>query len=38
VEQVEAVLAIVNPVLAFDHWKRVKELWRGVRDGWSPLD
>ncbi|HXE58490.1 MAG TPA: carboxymuconolactone decarboxylase family protein [Gemmatimonadales bacterium] len=34
--QVEATLSVVNPLLSFDHWKRVKELWRGVREGWSP--
>ncbi|MEO8031867.1 MAG: carboxymuconolactone decarboxylase family protein [Gemmatimonadota bacterium] len=38
VEQVDATMAAVNPVLAFDHWKRVKEIWRGVRDDWNPLD
>lgn len=34
--QVEAVLSIVNPLLSFERWKKVKELWRTVRDGWSP--
>jgi 4-carboxymuconolactone decarboxylase len=34
--QIEGVLSIVNPLLSFDHWKKVKELWRTVRDGWSP--
>ena len=33
--QVEAVLSVVNPLLSFDQWKKVKELWRTVRDGWS---
>ena len=22
--------------LTFDQWKKVKELWKSVRDGWSP--
>jgi 4-carboxymuconolactone decarboxylase len=34
--QVEGVLSIVNPMLSFDQWKKVKELWRTVREGWSP--
>lgn len=34
--QIEAVLSVVNPLLSFDQWKKVKELWRTVRDGWSP--
>ncbi len=34
--QIEAVLSIVNPLLSFDQWKKVKELWRTVREGWSP--
>lgn len=34
--QIEGVLSIVNPLLSFDQWKKVKELWRTVRDGWSP--
>jgi 4-carboxymuconolactone decarboxylase len=37
-EQIEGTLAAVNPLLAFDHWKRVKELWRSVRDDWNPVD
>ena len=36
--QIDATLAAVNPLLALDHWKRIKELWRGVRDDRSPLD
>lgn len=36
VEQVEAVLGLVNPFLSYDHWKAVKELWESVVDGWSP--
>jgi 4-carboxymuconolactone decarboxylase len=36
--QIDGTLAAVNPLLAFDHWKRVKELWRAVRDDWSPVD
>jgi len=34
--QIEGVLSVVNPMLSFDQWKKVKELWRTVRDGWSP--
>jgi len=34
--QIEGVLSIVNPLLSFDQWKKVKELWRSVREGWSP--
>jgi 4-carboxymuconolactone decarboxylase len=34
--QIEGVLSIVNPLLSFDQWKKVKELWKSVRDGWSP--
>jgi 4-carboxymuconolactone decarboxylase len=34
--QIEGVLSIVNPLLSFDQWKTVKQLWRTVRDGWSP--
>jgi 4-carboxymuconolactone decarboxylase len=33
--QVEGVLSVVNPLLSFDQWKKVKELWRSVREGWS---
>ena len=33
--QIEAVLSVVNPLLSFDQWKKVKELWRTVREGWS---
>jgi hypothetical protein len=29
------VLSVVNPLLSFDQWKKVKELWRSVREGWS---
>lgn len=36
--QIEASLSIVNPLLSFDQWKKVKELWRTVREGWSPGD
>ncbi len=35
-EQVDGALAVVNPMLSFDAWKRVKELWRAVRDGLMP--
>ena len=34
--QIEAVLSVVNPLLSFDQWKKIKELWRTVREGWSP--
>jgi 4-carboxymuconolactone decarboxylase len=34
--QIEGTLSIVNPLLSFDQWKKVKELWRTVRQGWSP--
>ena len=34
--QIEGTLSIVNPLLSFDRWKKVKELWRTVREGWSP--
>ncbi len=34
--QIEGVLSIVNPLLSFDQWKKVKEMWRTVREGWSP--
>jgi 4-carboxymuconolactone decarboxylase len=34
--QIEGVLSIVNPLLSFDQWKKVKELWRSVREGWAP--
>lgn len=36
-EEVDAVLVEVNPFVAYDHWKGVKELWEQVRDGWDPL-
>ncbi len=35
-EQVEGVLGVVNPLLSYDQWKKVKELWQTVRDGWDP--
>jgi 4-carboxymuconolactone decarboxylase len=35
-EQVEGALALVNPLLSYDQWKRVKELWAGVREDWEP--
>jgi 4-carboxymuconolactone decarboxylase len=34
--QIDGALSIVNPLLSFDQWKKVKELWRTVRDGWTP--
>ena len=33
--QVDAVLSVVNPMISFDAWRKVKELWRSVRDGWT---
>jgi 4-carboxymuconolactone decarboxylase len=36
--QIDGALSIVNPLLSFDQWKKVKALWRTVRDGWSPDD
>ena len=34
--QGEAVLSVVNPLLSYDQWKKVKELWTTVREGWEP--
>jgi 4-carboxymuconolactone decarboxylase len=34
--QIEGTLSIVNPLLSFDQWKKIKELWRTVRQGWAP--
>jgi 4-carboxymuconolactone decarboxylase len=34
--QIEAALSIVNPLLSFEKWKKIKQLWRTVREGWSP--
>lgn len=34
-EQIDAVLAVVNPLLAYEQWKRIKELWQTVRGGWE---
>jgi 4-carboxymuconolactone decarboxylase len=36
--QIDGALSIVNPLLSFDQWKKVKELWRSVREGWLPGD
>jgi 4-carboxymuconolactone decarboxylase len=33
--QVDAVLGVVNPMLSYDAWKQIKELWASVRDGWE---
>lgn len=33
--QVDAVLALANPLLSYDQWKQVKELWGTVREGWQ---
>jgi 4-carboxymuconolactone decarboxylase len=35
VGQIEGALSIVNPLLSFDQWKKVKQLWRTVHQGWS---
>jgi 4-carboxymuconolactone decarboxylase len=35
-EQVEAVLSVVNPLLSYEEWKKVKELWQTVKDAWDP--
>ena len=35
-QQVEGVLSVVNPLLSYDQWKRVKELWTSVREAWEP--
>ncbi|MBP6442554.1 MAG: carboxymuconolactone decarboxylase family protein [Gemmatimonadales bacterium] len=37
IAQVDAALTLVNPFLSYDDFKRVKDLWEGVRDNWSPL-
>jgi 4-carboxymuconolactone decarboxylase len=34
-EQVDGVLAVVNPLLGHEEWKEVKELWAVVRAGWT---
>ena len=34
--QIEGTLSVVNSLLSFDQWKKVKELWRTVRQGWAP--
>lgn len=34
--QVEAVLSVVNPLLSYDQWKRVKEMWMSLKDNWEP--
>ena len=36
--QVEAVLSLVNPMLSFEQWKGVKDLWRTVKEAWIPED
>ena len=33
-EQVDGVLSVVNPLLSYDQWKKVKELWNGVKEAW----
>jgi 4-carboxymuconolactone decarboxylase len=33
--QIEGALSIVNPLLSFDQWKKVKQLWRTVQQSWS---
>ena len=34
-EQVEAVMAVINPLLSYDQWKKVKEMWGTVKEGWE---
>ena len=34
--QVDGTLSVVNPLLSYDEWKKVKELWTSVKDGWDP--
>jgi 4-carboxymuconolactone decarboxylase len=34
--ELDGVLSVVNPLLSFDQWKKVKQLWRTVREGWTP--
>ncbi len=36
-EEVENVLSVANPLLSYDDWKAVKELWEHVQDAWSRL-
>ncbi len=36
--QVDAVLAVVHPLLGHEEWNEVKELWAVVRAGWTPED
>jgi 4-carboxymuconolactone decarboxylase len=33
--EIEGALSIVNSLLSFDQWKKVKQLWRAVRQGMS---
>jgi len=35
--EVDEVLQVVNPLLSYDHWKPVKELWEQVQDSWNPI-
>ena len=35
-QQVDGALSVVNPLLSYDQWKKIKELWQSVRDGWEP--
>jgi 4-carboxymuconolactone decarboxylase len=34
--QIDAVLSVVNPLLALDEWKKVKDLWRSIKEAWVP--
>jgi 4-carboxymuconolactone decarboxylase len=36
--QVEAVLALVNPLLSCEQWRKVKELWATVKERWPDPD
>ncbi len=33
--QIDAVLSVVNPLLSYEQWRMVKELWLTVREGWE---
>lgn len=33
--EVDAALSAVNPLLSYDQWKKVKELWVSVKEGWQ---
>lgn len=37
VAEVEVVLELVNPFIAYEEWKEIKQLWEQVRERWSEL-